>query len=268
MFNGEKGFLPISVTDAMASYYQFHVAEWDQEGLTLDRFEGSKEYELYYTAAQVDVQQQAFYAQTFEKLKNYITVKNQKIVRPTPINDRIIDHFQSKYGFITSVRQPTIDTRGILAICIDYTRSTELDNAIANDIKTYCLLGGIHTFGDITANTALSNGQSFPMSWTRPTERTVDFKYTIIRSRNSEFAELPIIDIRKMILDNFAERNSQGLDVEPQKYLTLADLPWASSISGERKLDGEMDFSATVYQAPYNEKFIATVDINNITVTD
>ncbi|AUR98983.1 hypothetical protein NVP1259O_21 [Vibrio phage 1.259.O._10N.286.48.F4] len=269
MFDSNKGFVPSDVTSLIESYRVAHVAEWGTPDLTQERFEGSKEYELYYTAAQIDAQQQAYFSQTFEKLKDYIELKNEKIQRPTPINDRIINFFVGKYGFNTSVRQPTLETRGILAICLDYTPDgSTLDQSIANDIKDFCQLGGIWTDGSIEQNTALSNGQSWLMKWEIPTERTVEFKYTIIRSRNSAAAELPTVDIRRLILDNFEARSGQGLDVEPQKYLTIGDLGWASSIQGERRLDGESEFTVSAYQSKYDEKFTAVLDLESIEVID
>ncbi|MGL4830859.1 MAG: hypothetical protein ACRCXG_16365 [Vibrio sp.] len=269
MFNDAKGFQPVDIQTMMANYYQAHVKEWADSSLTEDRFRGSKEYELYYTAAQVDAQQQAFYAQTFERIKDYITLKNEKIQRPTPINDRIIQHFFDKYGFKCSVRATTMETRGILAICLDYTSDgSVLDQSIANDIIKYCAVGGVWTDGTISKLAPLSNGQSFEIKWSIPTEKTVEFKYTIIRSRNSNISELPAIDIRKLFLENFESRNDLGLDIEPQKYLTKSDLPWASSIVGERKIQGEPDFTSNVYKSEYTDKFTATLNVENIIVVD
>lgn len=42
----------------------------------------------------------------------------------------------------------------------------------------------------------------------------VDFKYMIIRFRNSDILELLIFDIRKLFFKNFEERNGLGLDIE------------------------------------------------------
>lgn len=269
MFDDAKGFVPVDLTEMMNDYYKSHVEVWGDDTLTQDRFRGSKEYELYYTAAQVDAHQQSYFAETFEKLKDYIKLKNEKIQRPTPINDRIVSFFFEKYGFKASVRQPTLATRGILAICLDYTSDgSVLDQSIANDIIKFCAIGGIWTKGDITKIATISNGQPFDISWSAPTKKTADFKYTIIRSRNSDISELPILDIRKLFLKNFEERNGLGLDIEPQKYLTKADLPWASSITGERKIDDDTDYTPNVYKSVYTDKFTSTLNIENIIVVD
>lgn len=270
MFSDNNGFEPLEISEMLTNYYTAHAAEWDTDGtLTQERFNASKEYELYYTAAQIDAQQQAYYAETFEKIKDYITLKNEKIERPTPINDRIIDHFFDNYGFKASVRPMTLETRGILAICLDYeSDGSVLDQAIADDIIKYCAAGGVWTEGNISKIANINNDQAFTISWSTPTEKTADFKYTIIRSRNSALAELPIVDIRKLVLANFESRNGLGLDIEPQKYLTKADLPWASSIVGERKIDDETDFTTLVYKAEFTDKITATLDIENIFVVD
>lgn len=269
MFDNAKGFAPMDLAEMMTNYYNAHVAEWADPSLTQDRFKASKEYELYYTAAQVDAQQQAYYAETFEKLKDYIQLKNEKIERPTPINDRIIDHFRDKYGFKTSVRPPTLETRGILAICLDYTPDgATLDQAIANDILKYCLVGGIWTDGTIDRIANSSNGQPWTMKWSKAVDKKAFFKYTIIRSRNSADSELPPSEIRKLMLSNFTKRNDLGLDIEPQKYLDKADLPWASSVLGERMIDGEEAFTSSVYKSDYTDKFSAILELENIVVVD
>lgn len=269
-FDTAKGFIPSTVTENINYYFETFKAEYGQPNLTADAFSGSKEYELFYTAAQVDAQNQSYFSETFEKLKDYIRLKNEKIVRPTPINDRIIDFFTEKYGFSTSVRQPTLETRGILAICIDYTPDgSVLDAAIAADLLKFCVVGGIWTDGAVSKITNSRNGQPWDMQWAIPTEKTATFKYTIIRSRNSAISELPIIDIRKLFLENFKQRNALGLDIEPQKYLTKSDLPWASSIVGERMIAGvDESFTSSVYKAVYTDKFTADLDVDQIFVVD
>lgn len=269
MFDDSKGFIPSTVTDNIQTYYEKLTAEFSELNISYEAFTGSKEYELFYTAAQVDAQQQAYFSETFEKIKDYITLKNEKIQRPTPINDRIVDFFVNKYGFKTSVRPPTQETRGILAICLDYTSDgSTLDQAIADDILKFCAIGSIWTEGDISKISTISNGQPFTINWTSAKPKTAEFRYTIVRSRNSQFSEMPIIDIRKLFLENFEERNALGLDIEPQAYLSLEDLPWASSIIGERKIDADPDFTTTVYKSNYDDLFTATLEIENIIVTD
>lgn len=265
-----KGFLIDPISDVLNYYFEAHKEKWSIPDLTFERFEGSKEYELYYTAAQVDLYNQGYFAQTFEKLKDYIKVKNLKIKRPVCINDRIVERFsEPDFGLVCSVRAPTVSTAGVLAIALDYTQSSALDAKIAKVILNECAAGGIATDGPITLSSTINNGQSFPVKWSNSVKKDVALKYTIVRSRNSLYAELSKADIRTETLKNWEERMSMGLDIEPQRYLTLEDLPWASGVTGERKIDGvDSDFTATVHKSEYNELFTATLSINDIKVVD
>lgn len=265
-FNTNNGFTVDSFDVIINNYYQTHIDEWGQD-VSFDQFKASKEYELYYTAAQIDLYNQGYFAQTFEYIKTYIDQKNQKIQRPTPIVDRIVARFaESDYGFLCSVRQVTEATRGTLAICLDYTPDAETNARIGKTLIDECAIGGIWTDGTITESVSISNGQSFDIKWTIPTQRTVNLKYTIIRSKNTLIAQQPANVIREMILENFAKRYAMGLDIEPQKYLTMCDLGWASSIEGERQTDSDEGFTQNVYNSPYNELFKVIVNPDDIVV--
>ncbi|CAH9011920.1 putative coil containing protein [Vibrio phage 236O40-1] len=269
-WNENTGFEIDSISVVLNYYFETHKEAWQTPDLTFERFKGSKEYELYYTAAQVDLFNQGYFAQTFEKLKDYIKVKNLKIKRPVCINDRIIERFaEPDFGLVCAVRAPTAGTAGILAIALDYTQSTELDARIAKVILNECAAGGVVTDGPISTTSSINNGQSFPVKWSNSTKKDVALKYTIVRSRNSLYSELSKGDIRDAILKNWADRMSMGLDVEPQRYLTLKDLPWASGITGERKVDGvDSNFTALVYKSSYSDLFTPSVNINDISVVD
>lgn len=275
MYSSELGFTVDSFDSVIQEYYQKHMDEWGDTSLTFERFRGSKEYELYYAAAQLDLHNQGYFSQAFEYLKQYITVKNEKIQRPTPINDRIIARFAKEdFGLVCSIRPPASTTAGILAIALDYGDGNDpldygtLNQRIADTLISDCAIGGIWTYGDISKDSTISNGQSFTMNWTSAKHKTCNFKYTIIRSRNSQISELPVNKIRDLFVANFAERYAQGLDIEPQKYLTLRDLPWASSVEAERMTEDDMDFTQNIYKSPYDEVYTASLTPDNIIVQD
>lgn len=138
------------------------------------------------------------------------------------------------------------------------------DDLIASVIRDEMLPGGQWMEGTVTYQTALSNGQPIDIRWTTPVPDNIDHRVTITRKRGSPYPENTVDEIIDMFLANFDGSMGIGSDLTPQVYLTVRDLPWASSVLVEWS-DG-VNWHKTDLLAPYNMQYIGLLPPANVVI--
>lgn len=104
------------------------------------------------------------------------------------------------------------------------------DDVIAAVIRDEMLPGGQWMEGNIVYPTAISNGQPIDIKWAVPVDTPYNFRATITRKRGSPYPEQTVDQIIELFNANFDEQMGIGTDITPNTYLTVRDLPWASSV--------------------------------------
>lgn len=138
------------------------------------------------------------------------------------------------------------------------------DELIGNLIRDEMLPVGQHMEGDVVYETALSNGQPIDIKWTVPVEGTYQYRVTINRKRGSPYPENTVDEIVAIFNANYDEVMGIGTDITPQVYLTVRDLPWASSVLVEWYSGA--GWYTSDFTAAYNHRFLATLSPANVVI--
>lgn len=93
-----------------------------------------------------------------------------------------------------------------------------------------CTVAGVITQGDEVETIALSNDQSFDYRFNLANRVPIDLKLTLTTSSNNQFTILTQTEIKQKLYDNINARYRLGLNFEPQRYFSVLDAPWCSSI--------------------------------------
>lgn len=254
----------LSVEQVLELYYQEYVSEFGS--ISRSQFEGSQEYEISYANAQRDHKNAVIIYQGLQVTFNAITEQNQQIKRPAVLHSRVSERFLEA-GYIASIRLADLATRGIVAICVDYTPDAEQNAIIADLIVNEMLPAGQHMEGDINYHVTISNGQPITASWKAPVRNDIDFKIVLTVDRNSEYAKDTVDEIIERFLSNFAAQNQLGNDITPEAYYQISrDAPWASNIETTYELNGAGGFIDTITASNYDDKYIATLTAANVDI--
>lgn len=135
---------------------------------------------------------------------------------------------------------------------------------IGNTIRQEMLPGGQWMEGDVVYKTALSNGQPIDIKWTVPSDVPTGFRTTITRKRGSPYPQDTVDEIIEKFLSNYDEAMGIGSDITPQVYLTVRDVPWASSVLVEW-FDGT-NWWKTDYTADYNVRYVGELLPANVVI--
>ncbi len=245
-------------------YYQAYIKEFG--AISRTRWEGSKEYEIAYANAQRDFENALVFEQTLEKVFNSIDEINQQIKRPAVLHSRVAERFLED-GYIAQIRRADLATKGIVAICVDYTPDPEQNLFIGELIVDEMLPAGQHMEGTIIQNVVLSNGQSVAATWKDPVQNDVDWKIELTVDQNSQYPVDTVDIIVERFLANFAAQNGLGNNITPEAYYQIArDAPWASKIVSTYDLNTSGIYVPDVYTANYDDKFNATLVNVNVTI--
>ena len=261
----------LSVEQNIELYFQAYLAEFGEISRT--RWNGSKEYEIAYANAQRDNQNGVIAQQGLQLVFDSISEINESISRPAVLHSRVAERFLEEInavtgqGYIATIRVAELATKGIVAICVDYTPAAEQNTQIANLIVAEILPAGQFMEGDISEAVVISNGQSVLAQWKAPVTRNIDFKITLTIDRNSPYPIDTAEDIAAKFLANFNAQNPLGQDITPATYYTLADAPWAAEIATTYEIDATGGYIGTITQSNYDDKYIATLDPVNVTIT-
>ncbi|UKA23394.1 hypothetical protein IHC92_20800 [Photobacterium damselae subsp. damselae] len=261
-----NGYVPDDFNTVMDHYYKAFISQEGYETLTRSRFDASAEYTVFYASAQIDMSIQSMFAQTFEKVIDYLTKINLKIQQPATIPDAISESFMRNLGLDAKCKPMTLENRGKSHIAIDYEPNADANYSIAELLKKH-IVDGIVTVGDITQKVTFSNGTEGSFSWTRATIQKTLFRITIQKSRNSTYAVDTAERIIKKFNDNYERLYSMGLDIEPERYFEVErDAPYASDILTEYSFDGGSSWHSTPFKSEFNIKCVQELKPQNIIV--
>lgn len=241
-------------------FYQAYRARFPDDAVSLTQWRGRYEYQALYPAMQLMVENGVITNDALNTVLNSIAAVNEKIKRPAVLASRVTERF-AEAGYEATIRIPDATTKGIVAICIDQKGGD--DQFIGELIRDEMLPAGQHMEGDVVYPTALSNGQAIDIKWTLPVDVTNDYRVTIQRARGSRYPEDSVDEIIVKFNTNFDEQMGIGTDITPQTYLTVRDLPWATSVLVEWTDDGTTWHPEDV-AVPYNRRYLANLPPANV----
>lgn len=258
------GYTADDFSAIIGRYYEAFTSEYGE--VSESRFKGSREYEVFYSSAQVDMQYQAILSETFNKVALWMQEVNFKINAPSTVNSAIRQKFLDKFGLKIGIK-PMIETdRGLAHIAIDYTPSEALNNQIAKLLESECIAGGIVTVGNISVPVSVG-GQSFDFKWVKAVEKAVRFRITITVSRAAINYLESEVEIRDRFLANYAALYEIGFDIEPESYYEInRDAKYASDILTEFSLDDGASWKTIPHESLYSDKFAPELEAQDITI--
>lgn len=264
-FSQDNGYVPVTLSEVM-EFIRIEINVQFGTTFTTDSFIGSNWYKYFYTIAQRVLQNETKTSEIFLKLRQYIKLTNEKIQRPSVSLPGLIESFESK-GYEVSVAPMNEFTAGYMYIAVNVD-STAPDYAATKqeigELMKDFIVGGIVTMGNESVTVFLSNGQSFDFKYSLPSEIEIKMRLTILKSDNYPGIILSDEALRNLLFANFKARYRMGWDLEPQRYMTQTDLPWAADIKVEWSNNGGTTYSTEVAQLSYVT--LVTLDLNDILV--
>lgn len=268
-FSQENGYIPVDVQTIIDQIMVGINAQYSKS-FTRETFTGTSFYKNVYALAQKVQQGEIVTSEVFEKLRQYITLTNEKIQRPSVSAPGLLDSFASK-GYVISVKPPAEADAGKVYICVDVDESaddyadTKLE--IAELIRDFVTAETV-TMGDQVESIALTNGQSFDFKFSLPNRIPVLLRLTLDVSENNQMTIPGDEAIRQVVFDRINERYGLGKNFEPQRYYNLADAPWAASSLLEWSDDAGSTWHDEVYDAAFDDLFTFGLEDIAVTVND
>lgn len=264
-FASDSGYVPSTVSDLMN---QVRLGVNAQFGTTYDSdtFVGTNFYKYFYALIQRLQENEIRTAEIVQKLQSYFTITNEKLGRPNTTHPGLFDYFKAR-GYLISSKAPILADAGKLYVAVlvdsaapDYAaKKLQICQWLAA-----CVPAGIITQGTELQAIVLSNGQSFDYRFNLPTKIPIKLKLTITTSSNNQSTILSTLAITNLLFANINARYRLGLAFEPQRYFSVGDAPWASSVKLEYSTDGGTTWLTATYAAAYNE--LLTFLVTDITV--
>lgn len=264
-FASDNGYTPISFRTFMELVMVELNVQFDT-GYTYETFEASNHYKYYYAIAQRVIENENKTAEIFAKLQNYIAITNEKIQRPSVSLPGLIEAFESR-GYEASVAPTSTETAGNIFIAVNVDDQDEDYEATKLEINTLIkdfVAAGLVSNGTEVSTIVLSNGQSFDFKFNLPTPIPLIIRLTVQVSDNYPGIVLTDEQLRNLLFLNFSQRYKMGWDLEPQRYMTQADLPWAAEIIVEWSNDDGETWSDAVIDLSYSS--LVTFGLEDITV--
>lgn len=234
---------------------------------TSDNFTGTNFYKYFYALIQELQANEVKTSEIFLSLQDYFAVTNEKISRPAVTNPGLIAILEAA-GYTASIKNIGDTDAGKLFVCVDTDSGAPTYAATKlaiNTIISNSSVAGAVSQGSETSTIVLSNGQSFTFKFALPSVTNLKVRVTTVLSENNEFVIASPEDQKATILANIAAKYRLGLDFEPQRYYTVVDAPWASSILFEYSLDGGSTYISIVTELAYNALYrIALADLTLI----
>lgn len=256
---------PVVLTFAQVEslYYQAFIGRFPEANVSITQWRGSYEYQAIYPEIQMMVENGVIMSDSLNQVMGTIAAENQRIYRPAALHTRVPERF-AQAGLEATIRQATIDTRGIVAICVD--QGATPDSVIGDLIRDEILPAGQFMEGDIEYPTAISNGQPVTIRWTHPIELTATFRVTLTKSRNTPYPVDSPDQVVEIFNDSYARIMGLGLDVVPDKYLTTLNLPWAAAIVTECDPTGGTTYSPNIVLADFNQRYAGVLMAENVII--
>ena len=261
----------LTVEQNIDLYYQAYLAEFGEISRT--RWNLSKEYEIAYANAQRDNQNAVIMQQGLQLTLDSISEINESIKRPAVLHSRVAERFAEEINAVTgepyvaTIRVADLATKGIVAICVDYTPAATENTQIANLIVNEMLPAGQFMEGTESESVVISNGQSVLAQWKPPVNHDIDFKITLTVDANSSHPVDTAEVIAERFLENFNAQNPMGQDITPDTYYQIVrDAPWASEIVTTYDIDTSGTYVGTITPSNFDDKYLATLDPINVTI--
>jgi hypothetical protein len=266
-FAQDTGYLPNTISALMAIVRDNVNAQFGTSYVE-ETFLGTNFYKYFYALIQRLQENEVKTSEIFLRMQEYFNVTNENIQRPNTTHPGIISYFAAR-GWLASTKAPVVGDAGKIYICVNVD-STDPNYASKKlDICTIvkdCAVAGVISQGTESATITLPNLQSFDFKFNLPTKIPVKLKLTITLSANNQFTVKTHTEIAQALFVNINTRYRLGLAFEPQRYFSVVDAPWASSVLLQYSTDGGTTWSSTVYAAAYNELF--TFAVSDISVVD
>lgn len=103
-------------------YYAAFVDEFPEADVSISQWRGGYEYQTLYPAIQMMVENGMMTLDALNEILGVIAAGNQSIYRPAVLQSRVAERFKQA-GYEATARVADINTRGIVAICVDQERS-------------------------------------------------------------------------------------------------------------------------------------------------
>lgn len=245
------------------SFYKAFITRFPEANVSISQWRGSYEYQIAYAAIQLQVENGEMTLEALDEVLGSIAKENEQIKRPAVLHSRVSERF-AELGFEATLRVPDINTRGIVAICIDAPpASSEL---VATTIRDELWPAGQFLEGDIEYPTAISNGQPVTIRWTTPIEGNANFRVTITRARGSQYPIETVEEITGKFMTNYSAQMGIGSDITPATYLTTVDLPWAAAVAVEYDELGGEAWATSVHTSAFNQRYAAKLEPANVVI--
>lgn len=256
-FSRENGYVPVTFTDVMNDI-RLELNVQFGTNFTAESFIGTNWYKYFYTLVQRLLENETKTSEIFLKLQEYISTTNQAIQRPSVSLPGLLDSFASR-GYVASVKDNLIGDAGTISICIDTdaTSPTYAATKIAiNSLIRDFVAAGLVYMGTETSLLTLTNGQNFTFKYYLPNYTDILLRLTLSVSDN-QVAIIPTdVQLRTALFLNIKARYRLGWDFEPQRYFTMQDAPWASTILVEYSTNGGTTWNSTVHEADFRDLYI------------
>ncbi len=145
---------------------------------------------------------------------------------------------------------------------IEYDLAKPIIGALVKD----CCVAGVVSQGTEASIIVLDNGQSFTFKYNLPTKTALKLKLTTVLSENNLFTVLDPLVIKENLLANVEASYKFGKNVEPQRYFSVVDAPWAASVLLEWSSDGGGSYHSTVIDSDYDALY--TFALSDITLVE
>ncbi len=248
----DEGYVPDTVEDLMALVMANVNTQF---GTTYDfpSFVGTNFYKYFYALIQLLQENEVKTSEIFLKLQQYFIITNENIIRPVVTPPGLLEVLLDA-GYTASVKPMIEDDAGLCSVCVDTDSDADDYDDVKLAINTILkdsVVAGVVTQGDQTNTIVLSNGQPFDFKFFLPDPTPVLLKLTLVVSDNNQFAIDDAVDIKLKLVEQVEARYRLGLDFEPQKYFSITDAPWASSVVLQYDIGG--GYVSTIFEAEFDD---------------
>jgi hypothetical protein len=289
MIRIEDGNIVINtVEENITAAFNAFVAKYPSISRT--QFDGSKEYEIAYMMAQLDVMNGALVQSALETNLNSAALISEKFNLPNVLQSRFYD-VMLENGFVAAQKTPP--DAGYMKAAVSLTKAdgTALDATVGSSdfYALVDLLGGkllpsgilsdVDVLApDVATASYLAGETEIPITWawgTAPADQlAVFFNVTISATGTPPIGYGDIV--RGVINEKWNKLNKIGGEITPQLYFPISSIAWAKSVKVEFSIKAKdydittiTDWSATPQAVDYwvEHYFLATSKYIQITVS-
>lgn len=265
-FSSDAGYSPSTISQLMLLVMANVNAQF---GTTYEEatFIGTGFYKYFYSLIQELQKNEVKTSEIFLKLQQYFVVTNEEIQRPNTTRPGIISYFADR-GYSASVKKPIDGDAGKLYTCVDVDNGAgdyaAVKLAVCNIIKD-CCVAGVVSQGSESETITLSNDQSFAFKFALAEKTPILLKMTQVLSTSNQFTILSDAEIAALLFANINKKYRLGIDFEPQRYFSILDAPWASSVLVEYDIGA--GFTSDIFTAEFDDLLtFAVTDISVVTM--